>query len=64
MAEAILTGSRLLSDCARLLLSLQASTRAAEGGKEDHNGYPKLDTELGLLYATLFMVIIPRVQIQ
>lgn len=34
MAVAILTGSRLLSDCARLLLSMQASTRAAEGGRE------------------------------
>lgn len=46
MAEAILTGSMLLSDCTRLLLSMQASTRAAEGGRDDHNGYPKLSVEL------------------
>lgn len=48
MVEAILTGSMLLSDCTRLLLSMQASTRAAEGGKEDHKTYNFLYNEPAL----------------
>lgn len=39
----------LLSDCTRLLLSMQASTRAAEGGKDDHKSFQKNTHRVNLL---------------